>query len=215
MIACGARVTEYCRWHSTRRHTHYPPAPAAVAAPPADAPHPHARWSRPPPVRIPLLPTLLPNYPPLMPPIYAPCSQLAPLLRPSFPAYCRQLPPIPQPLAFPAGCCPLAWAQVPLQRSACWPRSPPPQLLLPAPPLHAPLSYTPWASDRASACLLFVVLLSTVWLASSFLVSIPQVFCVLHFLFLRLCFIACLPLSTASSLLLLMYPPVVVNPRSM
>ena len=171
-------MTEYCRWHSTRRHTHYPPAPAAVAAPPADAPHPHARWSRPPPVRIPLLPTLLPNYPPLMPPIYAPCSQLAPHPRPHLP---RLLPPNcrPSPSLWPSlqVAAPLLGLRSHCHDSAYWPRAPLPWLLLPAPPLHAPLSYTPWASYRASACLLFVVLLSTVWLASGSCLDPAGVLC--------------------------------------
>ena len=126
-----------------------------------------------------------------------------------------QLPPIPQPLAFPAGCCPLAWAQVPLPRQRRLAPGPSPVVASPCTSLlmrpirtrHGPRSVQP------HVFLLFFSFLCLVHL--HFLVSIPQLVCVLHLLSLRLCFIACLPLSTASPLLQLMYPPVAVTSRSM
>ena len=97
-------MTEYCRWHSTRRHTQYPPAPTVVAAPPADAPHPHARCPGPRPSGFPLCP-------PCFPITHRSCYQPPPLALsarpPRAPHLLRLLPPTaahPPALALPAGC---------------------------------------------------------------------------------------------------------------
>ena len=164
-----------------------------------------------------------PHCPPCFPITHRSCCQSLPLAlsaRPpptSPPAAppAAQLPPIPQPLALPAGCCPLAWAQVPLPPQRILAPGPSPVVASPCTSLlmrpirarHGPRSVQP------HVFLLFFLFLCLVYLHLSCLD--PAVDLCPTFAIPLLCFIACLPLSTASPLLQLMYPPVAVTSRSM